>query len=148
MKFRSSAPAGPILARPEQLSPVPVELFKKVIGDQVSYSLPAATSICPISGNDTAGAFLRQQGVEASDPKPWQDGVSYLLDHCPFCKNSDHNATVSFTSRGLGFNCSHNSCQDKHWRDFREHYEAKEMAGLARCRRGDRAAGRGGSSER
>ena len=52
-------------------------------------------------------------------------GTKYILDHCPF--NENHNgkdAVVIKRSNGaLSYICLHASCQDKHWREFRMHYE-------------------------
>ena len=53
------------------------------------------------------------------------DGTKYILDHCPF--NESHtgkDAMVFKRSNGaLSYVCLHNSCSDKHWREFRMFYE-------------------------
>lgn len=49
----------------------------------------------------------------------------YVLECCPF--NPDHKgkdaAVFELDDGSLGFKCFHNSCSDKHWREFRLHYE-------------------------
>ena len=49
----------------------------------------------------------------------------YILDHCPFNpehKNKDA-AVFQLSDGSYGFKCFHNSCSDKHWKDFRLYYE-------------------------
>ena len=61
-------------------------------------------------------------------------GEKYILDHCPFDANHKGKDAVIFrsTSGALGFNCFHNSCADKKWRDVRllfepDAYERKQQ---------------------
>ena len=52
-------------------------------------------------------------------------GDKYILDHCPFDENHKGKDAVIFqsTSGAIGFNCFHNSCADKKWRDVRLLFE-------------------------
>lgn len=61
-------------------------------------------------------------------------GNKYVLDHCPFDANHKGKDAVIFQSStgALGFNCFHNSCSDKRWRDVRllfepDAYEKRQM---------------------
>jgi hypothetical protein len=52
----------------------------------------------------------------------YNDGFKWLLENCPF--DPSHIApsiVVTLAADGTrGFKCSHNSCVEKHWRDFRQ----------------------------
>ena len=52
-------------------------------------------------------------------------GTKYILDHCPFDSNHKGKDAVIFQSNDgkIGFNCFHNSCADKKWRDVRLMFE-------------------------
>ena len=52
-------------------------------------------------------------------------GDKYILEHCPFDENHKGKDAVIFQSTDgrIGFNCFHNSCADKKWRDVRLLYE-------------------------
>lgn len=61
-------------------------------------------------------------------------GDKYILDHCPFDSNHKGKDAVIFQSTDgrIGFNCFHNSCSDKRWKDVRllfepDAYEKKQM---------------------
>ena len=55
----------------------------------------------------------------------YQGGDKYILEHCPFDSNHKGKDAVIFQSNDgrIGFNCFHNSCSDKKWRDVRLLYE-------------------------
>ena len=57
--------------------------------------------------------------------KPWNGGVKYILDECPF--DSSHKAPDSMITKSasgaIGFKCLHNHCQHYHWRDLRLKFE-------------------------
>lgn len=52
-------------------------------------------------------------------------GEKFVLDHCPF--NSEHTgkdaAVIRLSNGALSFNCFHNSCAGKTWKDLRLLYE-------------------------
>lgn len=52
-------------------------------------------------------------------------GMKYILDHCPFNENHKGKDAVVFKrdNGALAFCCLHNSCSDKHWKDFRQLFE-------------------------
>lgn len=53
------------------------------------------------------------------------DVTKYILDCCPFDSNHKGKDAVIFRGRNgaIGFNCFHNSCADKTWRDVRIMFE-------------------------
>ena len=71
--------------------------------------------------------FLKEGGVAHGPRLTYKDGLKWLLEMCPF--NPEHVApsiivTIS-ESGAMGFRCSHNSCFNKLWVDFRKYVEAK-----------------------
>ena len=69
-------------------------------------------------------AWMQKYGIQYKTVG-CSDGTKYILDHCPF--NESHNgkdAMVFKRNNGaLQYVCLHNSCQDKHWKEFRMFYE-------------------------
>jgi hypothetical protein len=55
------------------------------------------------------------------------NGFKWQLEACPF--NPEHrwpDSIVTITDEcAMGFRCSHNSCYDRHWKQFRAHVETK-----------------------
>lgn len=53
------------------------------------------------------------------------DGDKYILEHCPFDSNHKGKDAMIFRSRNgsIGFNCFHNSCMGKTWKDVRVLFE-------------------------
>lgn len=52
-------------------------------------------------------------------------GTKYILDHCPFNENHKGKDAMVFrrNNGALSFVCLHDSCADKHWKEFRKFYE-------------------------
>jgi hypothetical protein len=85
---------------------------------------PAAQSRAP--GVFDVEAFLQRHGVEVVKKFTKPDGtIIWQLAVCVF--NPDHVATsvvvMQLPSGALVYRCSHSSCLDKHWKDFRRHFE-------------------------
>jgi hypothetical protein len=79
--------------------------------------------------------FFSRYGVEVAERTSERDGtIKWKLKHCPF--NHDHvdgEAAVFQSPVGcLGFHCFHNGCTDKHWNDFRQHFEPEKIAATKR----------------
>ena len=57
--------------------------------------------------------------------KPWNGGIKYILDECPF--DSNHKAPDSMITKAangaIGFKCLHRHCQNYHWQDLRVKFE-------------------------
>lgn len=79
--------------------------------------------------------FLSRANLEGVGPDNHGGVQRWKLRHCPF--NPEHGfgeAAVFLAEDGrLGFECRHDSCQDKHWKDLRELVDGKRGAnGAAR----------------
>lgn len=53
------------------------------------------------------------------------DGTKYILDHCPFNENHKGKDAMVFrrNNGALSYVCLHDSCADKHWKEFRTLFE-------------------------
>jgi hypothetical protein len=72
----------------------------------------------------TLDAFIAKHGIKVKSKSPYQSGTRYLLEGCVWDpSHTDNSACLFDMPNGLGASCSHNSCQGKHWRDFRLHFE-------------------------
>ena len=114
-----------IVEVPEELRATPKELLVKVAGS-VTVPQPVqyderVKSYSPFDIED----WLRQHYPHYKKTKFKDGATKFILDECPF--NHNHRAPDSFVvlqnSGAIGFKCSHNSCRDKTWRDFRLMYE-------------------------
>jgi hypothetical protein len=93
-------------------------------------------------------AFLKKHSIKFHDDErtpataTLTDGTKmWILKECPFnTDHGDHRETAVFerTNGVLGFSCKHESCNDKHWHDFRRHYEPEKAAGDTRATSGAR----------
>jgi hypothetical protein len=74
------------------------------------------------------GAWIARHALTVRGPMPYDGGQKWQLD-CPF--NRDHRAPDAFVLQRhdgtLVFHCSHTSCRDYHWRDFRERIEGSRL---------------------
>ena len=70
-------------------------------------------------------AWLEKYHVPVKSVAEWEGGRKFILEACPFdSSHTKKDAAVIQTKSGkLEFNCFHDSCSDKHWRDFRVLYE-------------------------
>ena len=69
-------------------------------------------------------AWMQKYGI-AYKAVGCSDGTKYILDHCPFNENHKGKDAMVFrrNNGALQYICLHNSCQDKHWREFRQFFE-------------------------
>lgn len=69
-------------------------------------------------------SWLDKHGI-AYEKASFAGGSKYILDHCPFDENHKGKDAVIFqgSNGAIGFNCFHNSCSDKKWRDVRMLFE-------------------------
>lgn len=108
-------PVLPIVAR---------EQLEEIARSQTAYSVEPARLPTP-EGDEAPLAMERDLAATNITHGPrtaYRDGFKWLLDHCPF--DPSHIApsvVVTLAADGArGFKCSHNSCVDKHWKDFRK----------------------------
>jgi hypothetical protein len=76
---------------------------------------------------DKIEAFLDFYEVAHQASAPCSTGMKWVLDQCVF--NPDHTgkdaAAILRDSGLLGYECFHASCQDNHWREFRQELERR-----------------------
>ena len=113
-----------ILEMPASLDLVSLDLLKDVVGEPTATQVSAAVSSDRRPGVDVA-TFLERHAIP-HHTKTRGDRTDYVLDQCPF--NPDHggHGEVLVMQNGNGsvaFHCAHNSCAEKKWLDFSEHFE-------------------------
>lgn len=69
--------------------------------------------------------FISKYNINIDKVQKVAGGTKYLLKECPWDSNHKSPDSMLFQrdDGGVSFFCYHNSCQDKHWRDFRKLYE-------------------------
>jgi hypothetical protein len=69
--------------------------------------------------------FLSFYGIEFRSAETLPDGtIRWTLLECPFnAEHANKDAAVFLKDGVLGFKCFHNSCQENHWKEFRQHLE-------------------------
>lgn len=69
-------------------------------------------------------AWMQKYGIEYK-AQSISGGMKYILEHCPFNENHKGKDAVVFKrdNGALAFCCLHNSCRDKGWKEFRQHFE-------------------------
>lgn len=75
-------------------------------------------------------AWLSEHNVPIRETQFCGGTTKYILQCCPFdSSHGNKDAAVFQLSDGsYGFKCFHNSCSDKHWKEFREFYEPDAYA--------------------
>jgi hypothetical protein len=115
-----------ILKAPESLEVVSVEQLRALAEElQPAKAVTVEVSVARSSAFDVEG-FLARYGVAVAEAIIEQGGTKkWRLEHCPF--NPDHEtpdaAVFQFPDGKLGYKCLHTSCIEKHWKDFRRHFE-------------------------
>jgi archaellum biogenesis ATPase FlaH len=109
---------------PDKLEVLTVERIRAVVGE----SLPAeGTAEATAQSAQWVEGFLEKHGIAVHRREPYQGGEKWLLEQCPFCGNTDRSAVVTVSAKGaLGFRCLHDSCRDRHWQEFRAHFESRD----------------------
>ena len=69
--------------------------------------------------------FIAKHGIPVKREIAWNGGTKFVLEHCLFNAQHKHaDAAIVQTADGkICYNCFHNSCADKHWREVRLLYE-------------------------
>ncbi|HHT09371.1 MAG: AAA family ATPase [Atribacterota bacterium] len=68
--------------------------------------------------------WLEENNLKISKVKPWNDGILYELEVCPW--NPEHKRTayiVQFSNGGIAAKCFHNSCCEQSWFTLRDKLE-------------------------
>lgn len=111
-----------IRSAPDEPQAVPKALLQKLAAN-------APVKNQPVKGQRTGAfdlqAWLTEHNVPIRETISTGGGTKYVLECCPF--NSAHDkkdaAVFQLSDGSFGFKCFHNSCSDKHWKEFRLHYE-------------------------
>ena len=104
----------------------------RALVDELLPAEPAQVQLPAVrNGAFDVEVFLARHGIEVKERTTEPDStIKWLLKECPF--NYDHvdgKAAVFQSPDGkVGFKCFHNSCSDKHWKDFRRHFEPERKA--------------------
>jgi hypothetical protein len=115
-----------ILRAPESLELVSAEQLRALV-DELKPEEPApAAQPAAHNAKFDMEAFLSRHGVAVAERSTEANGtIKWRLERCVF--NPDHetpDAAVFQSPDGkLGHKCFHTSCVDKHWKEFRRHFE-------------------------
>lgn len=108
-------------------NPVPVELLEALAAEAQPEAQPAPSKASSAKSSTSDYGFnlddwMKEYCPEAKGPQDWHGGRIWVFQTCPF--DSDHangSAHVSQRISGvIGFECKHNGCAGKRWRDLRE----------------------------
>jgi RecA/RadA recombinase len=111
-----------IRSAPDEPQAVPKALLQKLAANAPVKNQPAKGQR---TGAFDLQAWLTEHNVPIRETISMGGGTKYVLECCPF--NSAHDkkdaAVFQLSDGSFGFKCFHNSCSDKHWKEFRLHYE-------------------------
>lgn len=111
-----------LLQVPDAIAPADASFLQRI-----AEGVPKPAERGPYSGrsqNVDIRVYLSKHGLEVRREKQLADGTLFELAVCPF--NPEHNrgeaSITQFSSGAVVFNCKHNSCEGKEWRDLRALY--------------------------
>ena len=109
---------------PDKIEKVPIDLLQALVDLLPRQEKPQAYNGYNPGGFDLQ-AWIDAHHIEVRERTTWSGGTKWILDHCPFNPQHNHkDAAIVQTNDGkICYNCFHNSCADKHWREFRLFYE-------------------------
>jgi hypothetical protein len=118
-----------ILSVPETLDVVSAELL-----ENLCMALPAEAGLPTGSPVETKGYksilklpdWLAAHNISVKSEKPYQNGIIYLLEFCPFSSaHTDGAYAIQFASGAVHAGCHHASCGGgkQRWQELREKYE-------------------------
>jgi hypothetical protein len=123
-----------VISAPDIVSVVPMDLIDKII-DTRPVAQPSTPDAKQKTKNDNNGqkdqaniariqSFIDKylQHCNPKQPQPYEGGLKWRLDICPF--NPDHSNTSAaifcLNDGRYGFNCQHDGCKDKEWKDLKQ----------------------------
>ena len=113
-----------ILWMPDEIIPTPMAYLQALVDSVPKPEQPQKYNSYNPNQFDLQ-KWIDDHGIEVTEKTTWAGGTKWILDHCPF--NDQHNnkdaAIVQTTDGKICYNCFHNSCADKKWKDFRLFYE-------------------------
>lgn len=88
----------------------------------------AAEPAKPVGQPIDLGKWLRDHSLGIADEKPYEGGILFNLEECPFSgAHRDGAFAIQFPSGGIHAGCHHSSCGSgkQQWPELREKYEPK-----------------------
>ena len=127
-----------IPARPHRMSSilmepssntVPLELLEALAAMYEEPPRPQYNSSRNTSSQFTVETWLREHHVEVLEgPTVLSDGRTRWRVPCPWDEGHRRDGAVFQSADGMpGFKCFHDSCSDKHWKEFRAHFEPEYL---------------------
>ena len=102
-----------IITKPYEPEVVPVELLRALVGSQPVPEPPSSPPAAPARkpGGFDLGTWLREHSVAIAAERPWQGGMLYNLEQCPFSDlHADGAYAIQFANGAIHVGCKHDSC--------------------------------------
>jgi len=121
-----------ILSAPDPLTIVPSEQLLYLVSQLPTKAQVTSESPVEIKGYKNIldlPEWLNKHGIRVKSEKPYQDGIIYLLDACPFsAAHRDGAYAIQFKNGAVFAGCHHASCGGgkQRWKELREKYETTE----------------------
>lgn len=114
-----------IKAVPEKYEITPKEILQALAAKAPQKEQPRRAYTGDVIRMPPLADWIAQHNVPVRETVHQGGITKYILECCPF--NAEHRnkdaAVFELADGSYGFNCFHNSCSDKHWKDFRVVYE-------------------------
>jgi archaellum biogenesis ATPase FlaH len=68
-------------------------------------------------------AFFTEHNIKVKSREPYNGGIRYILDECPWDSTHKDAAVIQRTDGTLCYHCFHNSCSQYGWKEYRLFYE-------------------------
>ncbi len=117
-----------IISKPYEPEVVPVELLRALVGSQPVPEPPSSPSAAPARkpGGFDLGAWLREREIAIAAERPWQNGMLYNLEQCPFSDaHADGAYAIQFANGAIHVGCKHDTCGGgaQRWQELRARLE-------------------------
>jgi putative DNA primase/helicase len=120
-----------ILSAPHELTVVSQGMLEALAG--MGPTKPSGPSNSTHAGNGKFDieSWLKEHGLNVSEPKPWQDGRKWVFKVCPWNPaHTNHSAfLIQHSSGALSAGCHHNGCKDFGWQELRNLVEGDKRPG-------------------
>jgi len=128
-----------LLAVPDPVEPAPRELLERLARALPRESPSGGTSPSRTANGFDLRAWLSSHGLSVRNERPWQGGILFVLEECPFSgAHKDGAFVIQFASGAIFAGCHHQSCGggSQRWPELRRMYEGSPppRAGSSRNR--------------
>lgn len=88
--------------------------------ETLARSLPQTPTPKPLTTKLDLSLWLAQENIVVDKTERWNNATMYTLAQCAF--NAEHKgaAIFAFDNGGYEYKCFHDSCVDKHWKEFKK----------------------------